>query len=219
MSVIQNKIKNIGEIGELLTLDMDENLANLQLPDPSLLMYYKNKEDRIIWIDKDIDDTLLEECKQIIRWNMEDKKAGIKAEDSVPIKIFIESYGGQLDVAFAIIDLMKMSKVPIITIGFFAMSAACLIFMNGHMRYVVDKTVLLLHEGSSGVNGTFNQMESSQKNYKELINMMKNNVLEHSEISTQLYNKHKKEDWYIYCDEALKLGIADKKLEDLDDIV
>lgn len=57
-----SKIKNDGEIEveefkEMLGLDSNE--ATLQLASPKLVQYYNDKSDRIIWLDKYVDDTLL----------------------------------------------------------------------------------------------------------------------------------------------------------------
>ena len=37
-----------------LDIAIPQNAENLQLPDPSLLQFYKNYENRIIWIDDEI---------------------------------------------------------------------------------------------------------------------------------------------------------------------
>lgn len=39
------------------------NVENLQLPDPTLLQFYKNYDDRIIWIDDEITTMTLEYAK------------------------------------------------------------------------------------------------------------------------------------------------------------
>lgn len=215
----QNFNKPTNDLSDIINLEIPEDLATLQLPDPSLLMYYKNLENRIIWIDKDIDGSLLNECKQIIRWNMEDKKNNISIEDRKKIIICIESYGGTLDSTFAMIDIMKMSQTPVVTVAFFAMSAACLIFINGKERYVLDKSVLLIHQGSGGSGGTYDQMESSQENYKKLIEMMKENIIKNTKIDSKTYNKYKLKDWYLYSDDAIKYGLADKIICDINDII
>ena len=40
--------------------------ANLQLPDASLLNYYRSVDERILWVDGEIDITLLELTKLIL---------------------------------------------------------------------------------------------------------------------------------------------------------
>ena len=39
---------------ELMKVLIPENLENLQLPNPELLTYYRNLEDRVIWIRKNL---------------------------------------------------------------------------------------------------------------------------------------------------------------------
>ena len=46
---------------------------NLQLPDPNLLSFYKEKEERCFWIDEEISSQSLEICRLIIPWNREDE--------------------------------------------------------------------------------------------------------------------------------------------------
>ena len=50
---------------ELMKVLIPENLENLQLPSPELLTYYRNLEDRVIWIDYGVDETILEVSKLI----------------------------------------------------------------------------------------------------------------------------------------------------------
>lgn len=59
--------------------------ANLKLPDPSLLDYYKRLENREILINQNIDDGTVEWTQEIIQWNRHRKSfSGI-----VKIKIFL----------------------------------------------------------------------------------------------------------------------------------
>lgn len=46
-----------------LDIAIPQNVENLQLPDPSLLQFYKNYENRIIWIDDEISTMTLEYAK------------------------------------------------------------------------------------------------------------------------------------------------------------
>lgn len=57
-----------------LDIAISQNAENLQLPDPSLLQFYKNYENRILWIDDEITTMTLEYAKMIMQWNFEDKQ-------------------------------------------------------------------------------------------------------------------------------------------------
>ena len=70
-----------------LDIAIPQNAENLQLPDPSLLQFYKNYENRIIWIDDEITSMTLEYAKMIMQWNFEDKKNNIPVDQRTPIKV------------------------------------------------------------------------------------------------------------------------------------
>ena len=44
-----------------------QQVENLQLPDPSLLNYYHNLQQRTLWIDAEVDEGCLDIVKKIIR--------------------------------------------------------------------------------------------------------------------------------------------------------
>ena len=64
-----------------LDISIPQNVENMQLPNPELLTFYKNFEDRTLWIDYEINDYSIEYAKYIMQWNKEDKDAGIKPKD------------------------------------------------------------------------------------------------------------------------------------------
>lgn len=66
-----------------LDIAIPQNAENLQLPDPSLLQFYKNYENRIIWIDDEITTMTLEYAKMIMQWNFEDKQKNMKLKKNM----------------------------------------------------------------------------------------------------------------------------------------
>ena len=87
-----DKIKNdsLSNLVELIDIEPE---GNLQLPTPSLLQYYLDRKERVIWIDKDIDDDLFNEIRQIIQYNREDEKNNVPVEKRKICKIMLQSYG------------------------------------------------------------------------------------------------------------------------------
>lgn len=192
-----------------------EPIENLQLPNPDLLTYYKDEQDRVLWIEGEIGDGLFELSKMILRYNMEDKN--IPVEDRKPIKIFINSPGGDLDSTLAFIGMMNISKTPIWTIdACWAYSAAGLILMAGHKRYALPNTECLIHSGSGQLGGSYEQTTEQMKNYKYLVDKMRDFILSKTKIDQKLFKKNSQKDWYIYDDEMLNLGIVDEIINDLD---
>lgn len=192
-----------------------ESIENLQLPNPDLLTYYKDEQDRVLWIEGEIGDGLFELSKMIIRYNKEDKD--IPVEERKPIKIFINSPGGDLDSTLAFIGLMNISKTPIWTVdACWAYSAAGLILMAGHKRYALPNTECLIHSGSGQLGGSYEQTTEQMKNYKFLVDKMRDFILSKTKIDQKLFKKNSQKDWYIYTDEMLSLGIVDEIIDNLD---
>lgn len=201
-----------------MMIAIPKDVENLHLPDPTLLQYYKNIEDRIIWIEDEIDSALFEYSKLIMQWNKEDKD--IPVDQRKPIKIFINSPGGVLEDTLSFVGLLRISKTPIWTINTgWAYSAACLIALAGHRRFAMPNTSFLLHSGSGGTGGTYEQTTEQMKQYKQLIDKMRNYIIERTNIDQKLFNKKKNTEWYITCDEALGYGMIDKIIGNLDEIL
>lgn len=201
-----------------MLLAIPESVENLQLPNPELLGYYRDEQDRIFWVEGEISEeafNLFELSKLIINYNKEDK--GIPVEQRKPIKIFINSPGGDLDATLAFIALVNISKTPIWTINTcWAASAAGLILMAGHKRFSLPNTTCLIHSGSGQLGGSYEQTAEQMKNYKNLIDKMRDFILSKTKIDTKLFKKNSQKDWYIYTDEMLELGIIDEVVNDLD---
>lgn len=192
-----------------------QSVENMQLPNPDLLTYYQDEQDRVLWVEGEIDDGIFELSKLILRYNKEDKD--IPVEQRKPIKIFINSPGGDLDSTLAFIGLMEISKTPIWTIdACWAYSAAGLILMAGHKRFALPNTEALIHSGSGQLGGTFDQTTEQMKNYKILVDKMREFILSKTKIDNKLFKKMSAKDWYIYTNEMLELGIVDSIVDNLD---
>lgn len=201
---------------ELFELPIDLPSPSV-LPKPDEMLYWELKEQRTYWIDYEIDDAylLITLAKEIIRINNEE--AGITTPE--PIILYIHSYGGDLDQAQFFCDLVESSRVPIITVATgAAMSAGLLIFLSGKRRYAFRHSSLLIHQGSASFSGTAEEIDSAQKSYKRKLEKMKRYILSRTSINEKLFEKNKTKDWYVSGDELISLGIADKIIENFDDI-
>lgn len=198
-----------------LLVAVPQAVENLQLPNPELLQFYQDEKDRTIWIEGEIDESLFEISKLILKYNKEDK--GIPVEQRIPIKLCINSPGGDLDSTLAFIGLMNISKTPIQTINAcWAYSAAGLILMAGHKRYALPNTECLIHSGSGHLGGSYEQTTEQMKNYKYLVDKMRDFILNRTKIDPKLFKKNSQKDWYINTEEMLNLGIVDEIITDLD---
>lgn len=194
------------------------SLIDRKLPDPTLLEYYKMYSKRELVWNGDIDDDTLEISLAIRKWNAEDK--GIDPGKRKPIKIFINSDGGSVDAVLNVIDLIKLSKTPVVTIGMGKVySAGGLLLMAGHKRYVFKHTSCLIHDGSSGAVGSIGKLIDNLKFTEKLEAVMKEYILSHTKITEQMYNENYRRDWFMFSDEMLELGVADEVIDNIDDII
>ena len=197
--------------------EIPDPINNLQLADPELLTYYRNLERRVIWLDSELDNNWLEFGKYILDWNRLDK--GVPVEERTPIKLYFFSPGGDLDINNFFIDIVKMSKTPVIGINMgIAYSGGAFTYLACHKRYVMPKASFLLHKGSAeGFSGTAQQIEEITAQYKKQVNALKDYLVECG-LDKKLVNKKMGGEWFIDSEEAVKLGIAHSVVTDIDEI-
>ena len=88
--------------------------------------------------------------------------------------------------------------------------------MAGHKRFALPNTECLIHSGSGQVSGSFEQTTEQMKNYKALVDKMREFILSKTKIDTKLFKKNSAKDWYINTEEMLQYGIVDEIVTDID---
>lgn len=205
---------------QVLDILLPKELDNFKLPSPELLDLYADRKNRVIYVDYDIDESLLRDVgRQIIEYNRIDK--GKPVEKRIPIVILINSGGGCLDSTYATIAIMETSKTPIITVNMnCAYSAAGLILMAGHKRYCMPRSQVLIHSGSAqGIGGDYESVQESTKSYKKMVEEMREFITSKTKIEKPLMKKNQSRDWYLDTKEQIDLGVVDEIVTDLDSIL
>lgn len=203
---------------QLLAVELPKYIENLNLPDPSLLMLYQNYENRIIWLDSDVNEDWLEYAKMIVKWNAEDK--GKSDEDRKPIKLFFFSPGGDLDINNMLIDVIRLSKTKVVGINMgIAMSAGCFIYLACQERLTMPKATFLLHSGSAeNISGTAEQIQSYNAQYKKQVKQLKDWLIECG-LPKKTVDSKMRGEWFFDAKEAIELGVAHKIIESLDEVI
>jgi len=194
--------------------------ATMSLPDPYLVNYYEQLENRTLWLDREVDGEGAEIVKKIFRWNTEDNDRNIAVEDRVPIRVMLLSPGGDIYVMLAIMDAIRLSKTPVYTcVTSFAASAACAILIAGHKRFSLPFGHAMWHSGSAGLSGTMEQVQSATKHLDVIEDQLQTYFMERTNVDKKQLKKQKDKDWYMTAEEMLTLGLIDKIVESLDDIL
>jgi len=131
------------------------------------------------------------------------------------ITLIVNSPGGDLTAAFALIDIMQGSRIPVHTLGLGQVSSAgLLIFMAGKkgFRTLTPNTSILSHQFSWGSDGKEHELVAVIKEFT----LTGKRMLNHYIKCTGMTEKKVKEvlmpssDVYLDATEAVKYNIADK---------
>lgn len=104
-----------------------------------------------------------ENIANAIKWIV---SANLTKKPKRTLELYINSTGGDLYQAFALIDIMKESYHTISTVGVGAvMSAAFLIFISGKQgyRYIGKNTGIMNHQHSDSMESKMHDMRSAMK--------------------------------------------------------
>ena len=181
--------------------------------------YRKDYLERVIYINFDLSvETITDYSRLILDYNRQDK--GIRKEMRKPIKVYIFSYGGDVDAALHFVDICMLSKTPVYTYNMgVAMSGGLYILLAGEKRFALKNSTALLHQGSAQTSGDAEKVKAFTKQYSKLLKMMFDYTTERTKISKETLNKKKSSEWYMLADEQLQLGIVDKIVDDIDEVL
>ena len=76
------------------------------------MSYYNDLNNRVIYLDNEIDrDTVTPIIRMIVAWNRDDKD--LLHDNRRPIKIVINSYGGDIDATLSLIDIINVGHLAV----------------------------------------------------------------------------------------------------------
>lgn len=157
------------------------------------------------------EDTIEPAIKWLLYENMEDP---VEGEEKI-LTMYVNSYGGDLYQALALIDIMNRSRFPIATVGIGAiMSAGFLIFASGTKgcRFVGENTGVMCHQFSSGSEGKYHDLKAMSRENDSMNERMLNVLrsasgLPDRQIRSKLLGAT---DAWLSPKELVDLGIADQ---------
>lgn len=180
----------------------------------------EDTEYRKLYLLEDVDDTIFEKINYfILRYNEMDDENKVPVKKRVPIKLYINSYGGNVYDGLGCIEIIRASKTPIYGVCFgYAMSMAFHIFANCHKRFATRSAILLNHEG---VDGMYTH-PSKLRDYMEFSNKMSSRLnqylCERTNLSMEQLNESERVESYMFADEAKEKGLVDVIISSTSDV-
>lgn len=153
-----------------------------------------------------------ESVKPVIEWILQCNY--VVKRKRKELQLMICSSGGDVSAAFALIDVMMGSAIPIKTVGLGTVaSCGLLVFIAGHRgrRYLTPNTSILSHQFSWGSDGKAHELFAQVKEF-ELTQLR---MIEHYKKCTGMDETKIKihllppQDVWLSADEARNLGITD----------
>jgi ATP-dependent Clp protease protease subunit len=152
--------------------------------------------------------------KTVIEWILR-KNLMPSKERPKYLTLMINSPGGHMHSAFALVDVMKGSKIPVHTVGL-GMIASCgvITFMAGEKghRTITPNTSILSHQYSWGSYGKEHELFARVREFE----LSTERMIAHYKACTGMTEKQIRqfllpaEDVWLSAEEAVKHGIADK---------
>lgn len=182
---------------------------------------YIDEVNRIILINDDFEPEYIAPIVlKILTINEEDAKQESKQKYFVrqPIKSYINSYGGLVTELFSLINVIISSKTPIYTYCTgCTYSSGALLLISGHKRFAYKRSHIMIHSVfTGGIYDRYQQFIESAEKSKDIQKMIWDYVI----CNTNILNKQldeitiKKQDWFMYGEEAKELGIIDEVIDD-----
>ena len=166
-------------------------------------------ENRIFYLDEEVNEDIFREVTMfIIKANIQD--AGLQPEERLPIKIVINSPGGNVLDGIGLIDAMRASATPVfaIVVGY-AYSMAFNICCAADFRVATPNSSFLCHDGSTGLFNSSTKLRDTMKFYDKLDERLDRMIAAKTKLTMKELNDRKREECFWFSDEAKDLGIID----------
>lgn len=155
----------------------------------------------------------------IQRYNAIDEKNGTPVDQRKPIWMAISSIGGEMTGTWTLMNAMKASKTPIYTVNVHeALSAGGLILLSGHKRFALKGTTCLIHTGWISFEGQRETAEAHKKYMDKIAKRVEDWIVASTNIESRTYKTKAPKDWWMDEEDALKYGVIDKIVDDLNEV-
>ena len=151
--------------------------------------------------------------KTIRMWNRIDDTEMVEWGKRMPIKLYINSTGGDFNSMLTIMDIIKLSKTPVYTINTGVVhKEAFFIFITGHQRYAYPKSSFAYERDLKHLDEEDRSLDNYIAFYERQLAEIKDVILEKTKITENEYNKHLKGTWWMTAEDAQKLRICNEVL-------
>ena len=145
----------------------------------------------------------------------------LENESDEPIKLFIDSPGGDADAGFAIFDMIRFVKPRVYAIGMgLVASAAAIVQMASPKedRLGLPNSHYLIHQPLSGIRGVATEIEIHARELEKLREKINKLISDETGQTVEKVEKDTDRDFWMNAEEAENYGLISKVIKSRDEI-
>ena len=145
----------------------------------------------------------------------------LEEESPDPIRVYIDSPGGDADAGYAIFDMMRFVKpqITMIGMGLVASAAAIIILAAPRERRVgLPNSHYLIHQPMSGTRGVATEIEIHAKEIEKLRAKINRLIAEETGQPIAKVEKDTDRDYWMNSDEAVSYGLLSRVIRKREEI-
>ncbi|MGH0052356.1 MAG: ATP-dependent Clp protease proteolytic subunit [Sphaerochaetaceae bacterium] len=137
----------------------------------------------------------------------------LESESDEPIKIFINSPGGDVDAGYAIFDMARFISAPVIMVGMgLVASAAALVLLAvpKERRIALPNSTYLIHQPMSGMRGVATDIEIHAQHLEKLREKLDNLIAQETGKTLEAVRNDTERDHWLTANEACDYGLVSR---------
>lgn len=134
-----------------------------------------------------------------------------------PIRVFIDSPGGDADAGYAIFDMIRFIKAPVYCIGMGLVASAAAIILLAcpkDRRIGLPNSHYLIHQPLSGIRGVATEIEIHARELEKLRNKINELISQETGMDIKKVEKDTDRDFWMNAQESLEYGLLSKIVTD-----
>ncbi|MBO7486624.1 MAG: ATP-dependent Clp protease proteolytic subunit [Spirochaetaceae bacterium] len=135
----------------------------------------------------------------------------LEADSSDPIRLYIDSPGGDADAGFSIFDMIRFINAPVYTIGIgLVASAAAIVLLASpkERRFAFPNSRYLIHQPLSGIRGVATEIEIHAQELEKMRVKINELISQESGKPVEKVQKDTDRDFWMNAEEAKEYGLV-----------